>query len=139
MTTPPDPPRAKQVIVIRRELQMRRGKEIAQGSHASMEWLTSQIKDPDDDTGDYSYYQVAVSNPQLEWLLTGRRKIVCQVRTEDQLMEVYDRAQAAGLTVHLITDAGYTEFGNQPTKTAIAIGPDYDENIDPVTGDLELY
>ena len=34
----------KQVILIRKDLKMRRGKEIAQGSHASMEFLVSRIR-----------------------------------------------------------------------------------------------
>ena len=33
----------KQVIVIRRDLRMRRGKEIAQGAHASMAWLAERV------------------------------------------------------------------------------------------------
>ncbi|MGZ3423232.1 MAG: peptidyl-tRNA hydrolase, partial [Polyangiales bacterium] len=33
----------KQVIVVRRDLKMRRGKEIAQGSHASMAFLTERL------------------------------------------------------------------------------------------------
>jgi len=33
----------KQVIVIRRDLKMRRGKECAQAAHASMMWLTKRI------------------------------------------------------------------------------------------------
>jgi len=41
--------------------------------------------------------------------------------------------------VHLITDGGLTEFGGVPTRTCLGIGPDYDDRIDPVTGDLELY
>ena len=54
-------------------------------------------------------------------------------------MAVYDQAREAGLLVHLITDRGLTEFGGVPTRTCLAIGPDYDDRIDPVTGDLELY
>jgi len=33
----------KQVIVIRRDLKMRRGKEIAQGAHASTAWLAERV------------------------------------------------------------------------------------------------
>jgi PTH2 family peptidyl-tRNA hydrolase len=33
----------KQVIVIRRDLRMRRGKEIAQGAHASTAWLRERV------------------------------------------------------------------------------------------------
>jgi peptidyl-tRNA hydrolase len=41
-------------------------------------------------------------------------------------------------TVHVITDAGHTEFGSLPTKTCLAIGPDEDGSIDAVTGHLKL-
>lgn len=34
----------KQVIVIRRDLKMRRGKEIAQGSHASMAFMSHLLR-----------------------------------------------------------------------------------------------
>lgn len=35
-----------QVIVMRRDLGMRQGKEIAQGAHASMIWLALRIRQP---------------------------------------------------------------------------------------------
>jgi peptidyl-tRNA hydrolase len=41
--------------------------------------------------------------------------------------------------VHLITDRGLTELGGVPTRTCLAVGPDYDDLIHPVTGDLDLY
>jgi PTH2 family peptidyl-tRNA hydrolase len=37
-------PDIKQVIVIRKDLKMRRGKEIAQGAHAAMAWLTNRLR-----------------------------------------------------------------------------------------------
>ncbi|HEU5119139.1 MAG TPA: peptidyl-tRNA hydrolase [Isosphaeraceae bacterium] len=39
-------PKPKPVIVMRRDLGMRRGQEIAQGAHASMIWLTRRIRQP---------------------------------------------------------------------------------------------
>ena len=56
-----------------------------------------------------------------------------------ELLAVYEKALEAGLVAHLITDRGLTEFGGVPTRTCLGIGPDYDDLIDPVTGDLELY
>jgi PTH2 family peptidyl-tRNA hydrolase len=65
---------------------------------------------------------------------------VClQVDTEEQLMKVYDDAKEAGLTVHLITDSGVTEFSGEPTNTCLAIGPNKSEDIDKITGKLQLY
>ena len=59
--------------------------------------------------------------------------------SEAELLAVYEKALEAGLAAHLITDRGLTEFGGIPTRTCLGIGPDYDDLIDPVTGDLELY
>jgi PTH2 family peptidyl-tRNA hydrolase len=67
------------------------------------------------------------------------RKVTVKVGSEQELLDVYDKALAAGLVVHMITDRGLTEFGGTPTRTSLAVGPDYDDLIDPVTGDLELY
>ena len=49
-----------------------------------------------------------------------------------------ERAKAAGLTAHLITDAGDTEFGGVPTVTALGIGPHFSSKLAPVTGELKL-
>ena len=49
-------------------------------------------------------------------------------------MAVYDKAVGAGVLVQLITDRGLTEFGGVPTRTCLAVGPDYDDRVDPVTG-----
>lgn len=53
-------------------------------------------------------------------------------------MEIFHAAEVAGLVVNLITDNGTTEFGGIPTKTCLAIGPDYKERIDPITKHLKL-
>ncbi len=127
----------KQVIVIRRDLRMRRGKEIAQGAHAASAWLAELViqqltPGPPADP-------VQLSAAERAWLQTSFRKVTVKVGSEDELMAVYGQAREAGLLVHLITDRGLTEFGGVPTRTCLAIGPDYDDRIDPVTGDLELY
>jgi peptidyl-tRNA hydrolase, PTH2 family len=126
----------KQVIVIRRDLRMRRGKEIAQGAHAATAWLADlilQTMRPND------VDHVALSPAERAWLESSFRKVTVKVNSEEELIAVYQKALDAGLTVHLITDRGLTEFGGVPTRTCLAVGPDYDDLIDPVTGDLELY
>jgi PTH2 family peptidyl-tRNA hydrolase len=121
--------RIKQVIVIRKDLKMRRGKEIAQGSHASMKFLVDALKDKREYT-----------EAENEWLFNGVfRKICVKVESEEELMNIHNKALEIGLTSKLITDAGATEFHGVPTVTCLAIGPDYSENIDPVTSELKLY
>lgn len=127
----------KQVIVIRRDLKMRRGKEIAQGAHASMAWLRQRIMPHLTPAGRAD--QVQISEAERAWLELSMRKVTVKVGSEAELLDVYDKALGAGLVVHMITDRGLTEFGGTPTRTCLAVGPDYDDLIDPVTGDLELY
>ena len=126
----------KQVIVIRRDLRMRRGKEIAQGAHASMAWLRQRVLQGLTTSG---AGLVERSEVERTWLERTNRKVTVKVSSEEQLMAVYQQALRAGLVAHLITDGGLTEFGGVPTRTCLGIGPDYDDRIDPVTGALELY
>jgi PTH2 family peptidyl-tRNA hydrolase len=127
----------KQVIVIRRDLKMRRGKEIAQGAHAATAWLADRVLQIMRPNGSVDH--LALSPAEQAWLESSFRKVTVKVNSEEELMAVYDQALEAGLVVDLITDRGLTEFGGVPTRTCLAIGPDYDDLIDPVTGDLELY
>lgn len=130
----------KQVIVVRKDLKMRRGKEIAQASHASMAWLAKRAMSkafyPNaEEIGTQFFFSI----PEYVWLEGGHTKVTVQVSSEKELLEVYQKAVDAGLTAHLITDAGRTEFNGVPTKTCVAIGPDYCDEVDKVTGDLTLY
>ena len=127
----------KQVIVIRRDLRMRRGKEIAQGAHASMAWLRQRVLPLLTPAGTVG--QGAFSSAERAWLEGSLRKVTVKVGSEAELLAVFVKAVEAGLVAHLITDRGLTEFGGVPTRTCLGIGPDYDDLIDPVTGDLELY
>src|ERR1700740_2835525 len=102
----------KQVIVIRRDLRMRRGKEIAQGAHAASAWLAERVirQLAPDGTGDH----VPLHAGEKAWLLTSWRKVTVKVGSEEELMAVYQQALDAGLVVRLITDGGLTEFGGVP-------------------------
>jgi peptidyl-tRNA hydrolase, PTH2 family len=127
----------KQVIVIRRDLKMRRGKEIAQGAHAAGAWLADRVLQNIRPNG--AVDPLVLSPAERAWLESSFRKVTVKVNSEEELLAVYAKALGAGLVVNLITDRGLTEFGGVPTRTCLAVGPDYDDLVDPVTGDLELY
>lgn len=113
---------------------MRRGKEIAQGSHASMSFLTKQLR------GNKSNKpSIKISDDAIKWMTAGFTKVCLKVNSEKELLEKYQAALKAKLEAHLITDAGHTEFGGEPTNTAVAIGPNKSSEIDKITGDLPLY
>lgn len=118
----------KQVIVMRRDLGMRRGKEIAQGAHASLLWLPLRIRQPG-----YTFTEA-----ERRWLDGAFTKVCVRVDSEEDLLGVVRVAQEAGVLVHLVVDAGRTEFHGVPTPTCCAIGPDFAERIDPITGHLKL-
>lgn len=118
----------KQVIVMRKDLKMRRGKEIAQGAHASMSFLVKKT------IGSKGF-----TIQEIEWMKGLFTKVCVRVDSVEELDKVAADATAAGLQVEVITDSGKTEFGGVPTKTCLAIGPDLPEKIDPITRHLELY
>lgn len=124
----------KQLIVIRKDLKMRKGKEISQGSHASIAFLLSKLR-----TQTGKNRSIKLSDEEIEWIDSGQAKIVVYVNSEKELMDVNKKARASGLNVHLIIDAGKTEFGGKPTKTCLAIGPHKESSFIGVTDELPLY
>jgi PTH2 family peptidyl-tRNA hydrolase len=115
----------KQAIVLRKDLNMRKGKMVAQGAHASMAAVL--------DDG------LVIDHPYIrEWLEGLFTKICLSVPDEDSLLEIHGQALDAGLPCSLIQDSGLTEFGGVKTYTAVAVGPGPREEIDKITGDLKL-
>lgn len=126
----------KQLIVMRADLKMQRGKEIAQGAHASMSFLAKRLSKPDPD---FDKFDIVLTQVEQQWLYDGKfTKICVKVDSEQELDDIYTKACADGLEVHMITDSGLTVFRGVPTKTCLAIGPDWPEKIDPITQGLGL-
>ncbi len=81
----------------------------------------------------------SLSQAEIAYYFTKFTKIVVSVDSEAELDDVYAKAKAAGLTVHMIIDSGKTEFNNVPTKTCLCIGPHFKSEIDPITRHLKLF
>lgn len=132
----------KQVIVMRTDLKMRKGKMIAQGAHASMKVFFDRIPEGFSLSFPEGFERVqipiAVSGPMFAWMFGIFTKVCVRVESEADLLEVYERAKASHIPCALITDAGKTEFNGVPTKTCCAIGPAMPSEIDPITGNLKL-
>jgi PTH2 family peptidyl-tRNA hydrolase len=124
----------KQVIVLRKDLNMRKGKLVAQGAHASMAAILSQGQATD--VGDT--FTIQLDDRMKDWLLGSFKKITVSVNSEEELLSLYERAKGSGLICSLILDSGLTEFGGRPTYTAVAVGPDVAAKVDVLTGDLPL-
>lgn len=118
----------KQIIVIRRDLGMRRGKEIAQGAHASMgAYFDSMAR-----WGPIGFDMIS------PWDEAGRKKVCLQVETEEDLFALAEQCEKANMGHYLVRDAGKTELPLN-TVTALGIGPDFSRHIDKITGGLALY
>ncbi|ABL78086.1 peptidyl-tRNA hydrolase Pth2 [Thermofilum pendens] len=113
----------KQVIVLRRDLDMGKGKMVAQGCHASVSAVLETLK----------------RNREIveRWVEEGQRKIVVRVDSEEELLSVYRKALELGLVAVLVEDKGLTQLP-PGTPTAVGIGPADEEIIDKVTGHLKL-
>jgi PTH2 family peptidyl-tRNA hydrolase len=131
----------KQVLIFRRDLEYgTRGKQIAQGAHGAMAFLTLRMRKEFFPGNDRLFHAgVQVTEPEWLWITGSFRKVVVQVPGLRELMEVHEAAEEAGLEARLITDNGLTVFHGVPTVTCLALGPDFDERLDPITGGLELY
>lgn len=135
----------KQVIVVRKDLNMRRGKEIAQGAHASLAVFFDMMRQQNGgsvDSKNGKKYECSfqhTSEAMHEWMTNGFTKITLTVDSELALLDIYNRAKQAGLPCSLIKDSGKTEFNGVPTLTTVAIGPAQSSEIDKITGNLKLY
>ena len=122
----PDDVNTKQVIVVRRDLEMSPGKLAAQVAHASMAFLTGDMA--------FGWGRLMVGHLDddfLEevqhWIAHSFRKIVVGVDSEEQLLELHEENQRfSSYCSKLITDNGATEFNGEPTNTCLAIGPHWD-------------
>jgi peptidyl-tRNA hydrolase, PTH2 family len=123
---------AKQVIVMRKDLNMRKGKMIAQGAHASLKVLL----DRGAVAGDAA--TIALTPAMAAWVGGPFTKVCVSVGSQAELEEVVERARAAGLPCALVVDAGHTEFHGVPTPTCCAVGPAWIDEVDAITGGLPL-
>lgn len=110
----------KQVMVIRADLKMGKGKIAAQSCHASL--------------GAYKRADPAIIR---KWELEGEKKVVVKAKDLRELYEIYELVKSTDMHYYLVQDAGRTELP-KGTVTCLGIGPDEDEKIDKITQELKL-
>lgn len=110
----------KQVILIRQDLKMPKGKIVAQGAHAA---VTATLKADKVDVG--------------LWRGQGMKKVAVKVLNQKELYKYIQQAKDKGLVTAIITDAGRTVV-EPGTVTCGAIGPGRESDLDYITGDLPL-
>lgn len=101
---------------------MRAGRWWAQGAHAALAVVLRHRDDP----------------RFVVWLAGSNPTVCVRVESQQGLLDIYHAAQQAGLLTEITTDAGRTGFRGVPTLTCLAVGPDTDVNLAPITGELKL-
>lgn len=138
--------KAKQMIVMRRDLHMRKGKIAAQAGHACVEaTLMALAREGRLQDIRLAGSWVALdhaendSSPLTSWFDAGIAKVCVYVDSEDELLDIAAQGREKGFACALIRDAGLTEFHGDSTFTCLAFEPLYPEQIDPITGELPLF
>ncbi len=113
----------KQVIIIRIDITMGKGKQVAQGAHASL----------------MSYFEAERADKKIarEWLDTGEKKIVLKTDSEETITKLFAAFKFKKIPCALVSDAGLTQIP-PGTKTALGIGPWPSEEIDMFTKGFKL-
>lgn len=110
----------KQVILVRDDLKLPKGKLAGQCAHAAVE-------------------SVLISDKEKvkEWRLEGQKKVILKVKDLSELYKYNDSAKSVGIKTAVISDAGHTVL-EPGTVTCVGIGPDKEDVLDKITGNLKL-
>ena len=134
------------MIVMRRDLKMRKGKIAAQAGHACIDAvlqalqkenrLNDLVSSPD---GMMLKTTDKPESPLTEWFNNGCTKVCVYVDSEEELLAIAEKAESRGIIAAVITDWGLTEFHGEHTKTCLALEPLPAEIANELTGELPLY
>lgn len=110
----------KQVILVRSDLKLPKGKLSVQVAHASLEAAMKSDK-----------------KIVEMWRKTGAKKVALKVKDEAELLMMKQAADGFKLKAALIKDAGKTVL-EPGTITCLGIGPDDEKKIDKLSGMLKM-
>ena len=138
--------KSKMMIVMRRDLNMRKGKIAAQAGHACIDVILTALNKE----GRLTDFEMTVDglvlknidksvSPLSEWFMYGCAKVCVYVDSEEALLDIAQKAKEKEIIASVITDAGVTEFHGVPTKTCLALEPLPTDIADELTGHLPLY
>ncbi len=109
----------KQMIILRTDLGLGKGKLAAQAAHASL-----------------AAYNKADGKVKERWEQSGAKKVVAKVASEKELMVLF-AALNKTVPCALIRDAGKTQTA-PGTATAVGAGPAEEKLLDRITKHLKL-
>lgn len=119
----------KQVIVVRRDLNMKRGELAQEVALASMQFL---VDNNEAERGDE--IMVKLSPAEAEWLMSGSLSSVVGCDSADALHDLIFQADLADVEVHTSS----IDVDGAPTLTCAAFGPCTADELDRIVGNLKL-
>lgn len=126
----------KQVILIRRDLRLKKASIAAMAAKMSSKFIFDNNLSERSDI-----LQVELTLQEAEWLAGPETRIVLGVSSENALKSLVFKAELAGLSCCTLTSASQEEeMKNDFMEEVIcaSIGPDEAEKIDEITGNLRL-
>ena len=113
----------KQVIAVRRDLEMGKGKTAVQVAHAAVSAAEEARKRFTD------WWET--------WMREGQCKVAVRVGSEEEIFQLERKSRELRLPLALIRDRGLTQI-EPGTTTCLGIGPAPSSVIDTLTGNLSL-
>ncbi|MCI4349475.1 MAG: peptidyl-tRNA hydrolase Pth2 [Thermoplasmata archaeon] len=110
-------------LIVRAELRLTSGKAAVQVAHAAVqlaELASRRSRDAFD-----------------AWQKGGAKKIALQASTLEAMEELERKARSMGIPAIMVEDAGLTEVA-PGTRTVLGLGPARSEELDRITGSLDL-
>ena len=121
----------KQVIVVRKDLRLKRGKIASLAAHAAMQFIidNNESERPDE-------LQVKLSQQEIQWLKSSSTKDIVGIDSHDALSSLVLRAELNGVNVYSVFDKS-CKPDEIPQLLCAAFGPDEEDQIAEIIGSLK--
>lgn len=145
----------KQLIIVRKDLEMSHGKMAAQVAHASQQFLFKNIKEKTKYDYDVDHYETRMlffeKDMYEEWLNGNYTKVVCSAKNKNDLLKVIKYTEELDLKLNedffIVRDLCFTELepediddkGIGSTITCIGFRPLPDEIMSKISRKYQLY
>lgn len=132
----------RMVLAVRTDLGMQKGKVAVQCAHAAVVAYTNALRKDCRSlqywltSGNINLVHSSMRGPRT--LVVGQAKIAVKISSEQELIDLAQKARAKGIVVSIVRDAGRTQV-ESGTKTIIALGPAPKSALDSITGHLKLF
>lgn len=121
----------KQVIVVRKDLKLRKSKLASLAAHAAMQFIldNNESDRPDE-------LQVKLSQQEVHWIKGSFDKDVLGVDSQDALSDMVLKAELNGVNVYSIFDKS-KKPDEGPQLVCAAFGPDEEDQLAQIVGSLK--